>query len=34
MVNILKGVVERGTGKKLKKLNLELAGKTGTTTII
>ena len=31
MVNILKGVVERGTGKKLKKLNLELAGKTGTT---
>ena len=31
MVNILKGVVERGTGKKLKKLNFELAGKTGTT---
>ena len=31
MVNILKGVVERGTGKKLKKLKLELAGKTGTT---
>ncbi len=31
MVNILRGVVERGTGKKLKKLKLELAGKTGTT---
>ena len=31
MVNILKGVVQRGTGKKLKKLKLELAGKTGTT---
>ncbi len=31
MVNILKGVIERGTGKKLKRLNLELAGKTGTT---
>ena len=30
MVNILKGVVERGT-EKLKKLKLELAGKTGTT---
>ena len=31
MVNILKGVVDRGTGKKLKKLKLNLAGKTGTT---
>ena len=31
MVNILKGVVQRGTGKKLKKLKIELAGKTGTT---
>ncbi len=31
MVNILKGVVQRGTGKKLKKLKFELAGKTGTT---
>ena len=31
MVNILKGVVERGTGKKLRNLNLEVAGKTGTT---
>jgi penicillin-binding protein 1A len=31
VVNILKGVVERGTGKKLRDLNLELAGKTGTT---
>ena len=29
MVNILKGVIKRGTGKKLKKLKLELAGKTG-----
>ena len=27
----MKGVVERGTGKKLRDLNLELAGKTGTT---
>ena len=31
MVSILKGVVERGTGKKLRSLNIELAGKTGTT---
>ena len=31
MVNILKGVVERGTGKKLNKLGLNLGGKTGTT---
>ena len=31
LTSILKGVVERGTGKKLKKLGLNLAGKTGTT---
>ena len=31
MTSILNGVIERGTGKKLKKLNIELAGKTGTT---
>ena len=31
MTSILEGVIKRGTGKKLKKLNLELAGKTGTT---
>ena len=31
MTSILKGVIERGTGIKLKKLNLNLAGKTGTT---
>ncbi len=31
MVHILRGVVERGTGKKLKKLKIEIAGKTGTT---
>ena len=29
--SILEGVVERGTGKKLKNLNIRLAGKTGTT---
>ena len=29
--SILEGVIHRGTGKKLKKLNLNLAGKTGTT---
>ena len=29
--SILEGVILRGTGKKLKKLNLNLAGKTGTT---
>ena len=29
--SILEGVIQRGTGKKLKKLNLNLAGKTGTT---
>ena len=28
---MLQGAVERGTGKKLKKLGLNLAGKTGTT---
>ena len=28
---MLKGVIERGTGKGLKELKLELAGKTGTT---
>jgi len=28
---MLEGVIQRGTGKKLKKLNLNLAGKTGTT---
>ena len=31
ITSMLKGVVERGTGKGLKELNLELAGKTGTT---
>jgi len=31
MISILEGVIKRGTGKKLRKLNLELAGKTGTT---
>ena len=31
ITSILEGVVQRGTGKKLKKLNLNLAGKTGTT---
>ena len=31
VTSILQGVVERGTGKKLKKLGLNLAGKTGTT---
>ena len=28
---MLEGVIKRGTGRKLKKLNLILAGKTGTT---
>ena len=28
---MLEGVIQRGTGKKLKKLNMDLAGKTGTT---
>ena len=31
MTSILEGVVQRGTGKKLKDLKLDLAGKTGTT---
>ncbi len=31
LTSLLQGVVERGTGKKLKKLGLNLAGKTGTT---
>ena len=31
ITSILEGVIKRGTGKKLKKLKLNLAGKTGTT---
>ena len=31
MTSLLEGVVQRGTGKRLKDLNLDLAGKTGTT---
>ena len=31
MTSILEGVVKRGTGKKLNKLNLNIGGKTGTT---
>ena len=31
MTSILQGVVQRGTGKKLRTLNVPLAGKTGTT---
>ena len=31
MTSILEGVIKRGTGKKLRDLNLNLAGKTGTT---
>ena len=31
VTSLLQGVVQRGTGKKLKKLGLNLAGKTGTT---
>ncbi len=31
ITSLLEGVVQRGTGKKLKKLKLNLAGKTGTT---
>ena len=31
MTSILQGVIKRGTGKKLKDLNVPLAGKTGTT---
>ncbi len=31
MTSILEGVIKRGTGKKLRDLNLQIAGKTGTT---
>ena len=31
MTSILEGVVQRGTGKKLRDLKLNIAGKTGTT---
>jgi len=31
ITSILEGAVQRGTGRKLKDLNLEIAGKTGTT---
>jgi len=31
ITSILEGVIQNGTGKKLKDLNLDLAGKTGTT---
>ena len=31
MTSILEGVIRRGTGKNLKDLNLQIAGKTGTT---
>ena len=31
ITSILKGVIERGTGKKLRDLNVPIAGKTGTT---
>ena len=31
ITSLLEGVVKRGTGKKLKDLNLNIAGKTGTT---
>ena len=31
ITSIVEGVIQRGTGKKLKDLNLNLAGKTGTT---
>ena len=31
VTSLLQGVIQRGTGKKLKKLGLNLAGKTGTT---
>ncbi|MDC0518356.1 penicillin-binding protein 1A [Candidatus Pelagibacter sp.] len=31
LTSILEGVIKRGTAKKLKKLNLNIAGKTGTT---
>ena len=31
MTSMLEGVIKRGTGRGLKNLNLDLAGKTGTT---
>ena len=31
ITSLLEGVIKRGTGKKLKRLELNLAGKTGTT---
>ena len=31
MTSILEGVIQRGTGKRLQDLNLQIAGKTGTT---
>ena len=31
MTSLLEGVIKRGTGRRLKDLNLDLAGKTGTT---
>ena len=31
ITTMLEGAIKRGTGKKLKDLNLDLAGKTGTT---
>ena len=31
ITSMLEGVIKRGTGKKLRDLNLDLAGKTGTT---
>ena len=31
MTSLLEGVIKRGTGKKLRKLKLNMAGKTGTT---
>ena len=31
MTSILEGVVKRGTGRGLRNLNLQIAGKTGTT---
>ena len=34
MTSILEGVVKRGTGKKLRDLNVPIAGKTGTQIII
>ena len=31
ITSMMEGVIKRGTGRKLKNLNLQLAGKTGTT---